>query len=274
MVQLHNENTILKEQLASVIKPLKKEIARVKKALADAEKKQAKDDVLRAAQKEYDRVMEPVTDLQDRIDENDIAIHQLSVDIDISLDAVLAAKRQETPDAPGDEHYNIATFLDAMIDKAINGAFEFAIWAATDPGAAYDLDDDALVSMCEGDMADKILEYREALAWIEDEDNAMHMPEWKTSKRSGKSIFCGAFTFNTACLAIGADCNSMRLAVFSLRDMAADKIRDLLCQYNSAAYRRQVEEEAAERRALVNWIPAGPSDDDLDTIAELEGELV
>ena len=123
--------------------------------------------LLRIDEAKDSELFDEVERLQELIDENNIAIAQISVEICDEIGEADAKRRKEhreekTLGESREESRNIGMFLDSLLHTAISGAFRFAVFAADDP-AKYDLKDEKLPP--------EMMGHREAFAWIEEDDD-------------------------------------------------------------------------------------------------------
>ena len=155
---------------------------------------------------------EPKTnDNLEMIDENDNAINQLTEDL---ADEIIAEKNTESISEESKTHDKL---FESILHNAIGEAFKFIIPAADDL-TMYDWDDKKLREEGYPHLVDP----REALAWIEENDNDFHKPV--LLKKGSKLQYVGSFTFNYVCSSIGADHNRIRSAIEDLIDMPKEEI--------------------------------------------------
>lgn len=172
-----------------------------------------------------------VSDLQDRIDENTISINAISVDIQVSIEEAISSLKIDKLVGGGDPSYkeqalNAYHLFDAIMNDAIHGAFRFALAAALeqDQEGIYDLEDE--------ELPNHLREYRECVAWIEEEDDELH--EASTIKSpGGTDLYIGPFTFNVVSSFLGAHCFKVRAAIKKLRTMPFCEIENAYSAYKN-----------------------------------------
>lgn len=240
----------------------KQAVHRLKMLNQTSPKFQEATETLGEAEKSCEIACLPIQHLQDAIDENDIAINQITTDMILDIKTASKSEEFESNDTPED----ICGIMDTILKAAIVGTFQYIIMAKRGIIFAPDL-------VYEQDPLKH--EVQECYEWLMKTDNdALHMPGMKYNKELKKDTFVGAFTFNYICHGLGSTPAGIQRGFNILEKRTVEEVEEALARYMNKAYRKAQEIKAAEKDELVN--PLGPTDKDIDSLSdEIEqGEIV
>ena len=194
-----------------------------------------------------DKKCEKHLDLEERIEENLMVIQSL---IDSTSPKCKGSLIKE-PTKYVEENDNPGGLFESIMNSAIYQAFRFAIKAADKP-ILYEMDDLELAKL---GLTTQELEFRESLAWIEEDDNTLYKAQTITQGKC--ETYIGPYTFNFIGGVLGSDVAGIRRAFKAIKHMDADSIKLAWEQFKSNEVRKANEDEI--------W--AEPTEKELDDLA-------
>lgn len=197
----------------------------------------------------FDKESEVAIDLQERIEENIIAIETLSKE----------PIKNEAQKPLAEETDNSQDLFEAILNCAIIQAFKFIIIA----NGNLEIYEKTDLELIEDGFSINDLECRESLAWLEEDDDNIY--EAGEITVAGRKIYNGPYTFNFIGEILGTDIESIRKSFKTLKTMSPDDAKSAWERYRN----QNLKTENSESN---NWDE--PTEKEIENLADqIESEI-
>jgi len=244
--QLRSENTALRKELGLVFEldpEIKPRVAEAKEILRLAEyrlehlqKDSPKIPEARESRDEamthYYKVFAPIQELTDAIEENDLAIEQISTSM-VQGQKEHSASRDDERDGKEASH-GVMSIMESILELAVMKSFQFIIMQKNGIDFTHE----------EYEEDPEKREILEAMNWItQDGDPNFYEPEFKVNQETEKRQYVGPYTFDYLCSCLSFDPNRIRRAILYLQEKPLEEVEAAVARFRNKETRMKFNPE-------------------------------